>query len=156
MPQNPLRHLLLRLAKPLAHRYNKAVGRRAYCVGWRNKEVGDALIVKAKRMKLKISIFVGNLSFLGFLKYRTELSLRKAEKQLSRIRARMAKRRIFSRKKKTARCQVIGRFFMPSWCIVFSLSLFIVSYPQRGILNAPIIKNGFAILQIAICKYHLQ
>ena len=40
MPQNPLRYLLLRLAKPLAHRYNKAVGRRAYCVGWRNKEVG--------------------------------------------------------------------------------------------------------------------
>jgi hypothetical protein len=68
----------------------------------------------------------------------------------------MAKRRIFSRKKKTARCQVIGRFFMRIWGIVFSLSLFIVSYPQRGILNAPIIKNGFAILQIAICKYHLQ
>ena len=119
------------------------------------RKLADVLIVRTKRMKLKISIFVGYLSFLGLLKYRTELLLRKVEKQPIRIRARITKRRIFSRKKKTARCQVIGRFFMPIWCIVFSLSLFIVSYPQRGILNAPIIKNGFAIPQIAICKYHL-
>ena len=45
MPQNPSRHLLLRLAKPLAHRYNKDVGRhnkavsgQAYGSGEYNKE----------------------------------------------------------------------------------------------------------------------
>jgi hypothetical protein len=53
MPQNPLRHLLLRLAKPLAHRYNKAVGRRAYCVGWRNKEVGGCPYCKGEEDEAK-------------------------------------------------------------------------------------------------------
>ena len=53
MPQNPLRHLLLKLAKPLAHRYNKAVGRRAYCVGWRNKEVGGRPYCTDKEDKAK-------------------------------------------------------------------------------------------------------
>jgi len=62
MPQNPLRYLLLRLAKPLAHRYNKAVGRRAYCVGWRNKEVGGHPYCTDEEDKAKKSPFLLEIS----------------------------------------------------------------------------------------------